>query len=48
MYLYAFENHKCPKSPLCTDKNDILEKHQKSPILADFVYVLIKYLKFFV
>ena len=34
MYLYAFKNHKCPKSPIGADKNGILEKHQKSPILA--------------
>ena len=47
MYLYAFENHKCTKSPSKADKNDILEKHQKSPIKSDFVYALIKYLKFF-
>ena len=31
MYLYAFENHKCPKSPSRADKNDIFKKHQKSP-----------------
>ena len=36
MYLYTFENHKCEKSPYRADKNGILEKHQKSPILADF------------
>ena len=37
MYLYTFENHKCPKSPYRADKNDIFKKHQKSPIKSDFL-----------
>ena len=36
MYLYAFKNRKCPKSPSRADKNELLEKHQKSPIYAGF------------
>ena len=36
MYLYGFENHKCQKSPYRADKNDILKKHQKSPLKSDF------------
>ena len=48
MYLYAFENHKYSKSPTRADKNDILEKHQKSPILADFVHLYIKFIFIFI
>lgn len=39
MYLYAFENHKCEKSPNIADKNDILEKYQKSPLKSDLVHL---------
>ena len=31
MYLYAFENNNCQKSPYRADKNNIFKKHQKSP-----------------
>ena len=48
MYLYAFENHKCQKSTVRADKNDILEKHQKSPILVDFVHLYIKFIFIFI
>ena len=37
MYLYAFENQKCQKSPYRADKNGIFKKHQKSPIKSDFL-----------
>ena len=43
MYLYTFENHNCPKSPIIADKNDILKKHQKSPILAGFARMQMKF-----
>ena len=43
MYLYTFENHNCPKSPIRADKNDILKKHQKSPILAGFARMQMKF-----
>ena len=36
MYLYAFENHKCSKSPYRADFFNIFKKHQKSPIYAGF------------
>ena len=42
MYLYAFENHKCPKSPYRADKNGIFKKHQKSPILAGLLKLVLK------
>ena len=43
MYLYTFENHKCPKSAVRADKNELFKKHQKSPILAGFACVQMKF-----
>ena len=32
MYLYTFENHKCPKSTVRADLFNLFKKYQKSPL----------------